>query len=424
MIGLEDTFDEHLEGLVAVFREVRRVLRKDGTLWLNYGDAYAANRGYQVPDNKHRPVGNARGATVPPSMKPKDLMEMPSDVARALRGDGWWLRSRIPWIKENPMPESAGDRPTSAVEYWFLMTKAKNYFYDAAAVRTPFAESSVKRLSQPTFDMQEGGPKDAKAGNRSHRRVLENLHRRVPASWATAEGYESQDPRYPKREAKQDGHGRRHAGFNERWEKEKRNRGEPPYHEQYETGHQTLDDAPRGGANMRNYIITPIYPYKGAHFATFPPKVIEPWVKAGTSEHGASPACGAPWVRMSEKEMVSQHGQNRAEAYTPRDDFDGAKGLAQSGHVPARFKTTTTGWAPSCECDAGDPVPCTVLDPFAGSGTVGMVADRMGRDAVLIEISEEYAAMARKRIEADASERTLDMFAATPPTPLFADPEE
>ena len=124
MIGLEPTFAEHLDNLLAVFREVRRVLRSDGTLWLNYGDAYAANRGCQVSDNMHKDVGNTRGSLVPSGLKPKDLMMMPARVAMALQADGWWLRSEIVWHKPNPMPESVTDRPTSAHEKIYLLSKS------------------------------------------------------------------------------------------------------------------------------------------------------------------------------------------------------------------------------------------------------------------------------------------------------------
>ena len=126
MIGLEPTFDEHLERLVEVFREVRRVLRSDGTVWLNYGDAYASGmRSAYATDRKY---GGARAhESRPPTMdglKPKDLMLMPARVALALQSDGWWVRSRIVWHKPNPMPESVDDRPTSAHEDLYLLTKS------------------------------------------------------------------------------------------------------------------------------------------------------------------------------------------------------------------------------------------------------------------------------------------------------------
>ena len=134
-IGLEPTPDAYVEKLVAVFREVRRVLRDDGTVWLNLGDSYAANRSYQVVDNKHIDVGNNKASSVPSGLKPKDLIGIPWMVAFALRADGWYLRQDIIWAKPNPMPESVTDRCTKAHEYIFLLTKSARYFYDADAVK-------------------------------------------------------------------------------------------------------------------------------------------------------------------------------------------------------------------------------------------------------------------------------------------------
>ena len=321
MIGLEPTWDEHLDNLLAVFREVRRVLRDDGVCVVNYGDAYCSTQNGRAAADiegddrtfRDKPVDTTKEGM----WKPKDLMMMPSRVAIAMQEDGWFLRSMIPWIKKNPMPESVTDRPTSAVEYFFLFSKRPRYFWDSVAVRTPVKECTKKRLAQKTFDTQQGGPKDSKEGNRSHRKVLENLKKRQPAGWATSDNYKGQDPRYAdrrgqEREDKQRGHGRRHDGFNDRWDA-------MPEEEQQ-----------AGGANMRNYIFEATKPFSGAHFATFPPAVIEPFIRAGC------------------------------------------------------------------------PVGGTVLDPFGGAGTVGLVADRHQRDAILIEISPEYAEMARQRIDDDA----------------------
>jgi DNA modification methylase len=134
-IGLEETPDAYVARLVDVFREVRRVLRDDGTLWLNLGDSYAAggNGGGNKNDTN---VGSLTvGRKLPPSgYKPKDLLGIPWMVAFALRADGWWLRQDIIWHKPNPMPESVTDRCTKAHEYVFLLTKSARYFYDAAAI--------------------------------------------------------------------------------------------------------------------------------------------------------------------------------------------------------------------------------------------------------------------------------------------------
>ena len=145
MIGLEPTFDEHLENLLGVFREVARVLRGDGTVWLNYGDAYATG-GTKSAGAGSKPNPGTRAGYIPrkPGFKEKDLMMMPARVALALQSDGWWLRSEIVWHKPNPMPESVTDRPTSAHEKLYLLTKAPRYFYDAEAVRTGYADNTLR----------------------------------------------------------------------------------------------------------------------------------------------------------------------------------------------------------------------------------------------------------------------------------------
>ena len=148
-IGLEPTPDAYVEKLVAVFREVRRVLRDDGTVWLNLGDSYAANRSYQVVDNKHIDVGNNKASSVPSGLKPKDLIGIPCRVAFALQADGWYLRQDIIWAKPNPMPESVTDRCTKSHEYIFLLTKSARYFYDNEAIREDIKENSGMNMRAP-----------------------------------------------------------------------------------------------------------------------------------------------------------------------------------------------------------------------------------------------------------------------------------
>jgi DNA modification methylase len=167
-IGLEATPDEYVAKIMEVFREVRRVLRKDGTLWLNLGDSYASFRdGKAVPDStrgddtgtlvpkgsaKNRMASTFRGTAI----KHKDLIGIPWRVAFALQADGWYLRQDIIWHKPNPMPESVQDRCTKAHEYVFLLSRSEKYFYDNEAIAEPVAESSVKRLTQPNIENQLG----------------------------------------------------------------------------------------------------------------------------------------------------------------------------------------------------------------------------------------------------------------------------
>ena len=271
-------------------------------------------------------------STVGDGLKPKDLMMMPARLVLALQADGWWLRSMLPWLKRNPMPESTRDRPTSAIEYVFLLTRAERYFYDGEAVKTAYAESSVQRLSQPTFETQTGGPKDKKTGNRSHRKVLENIHNRVPAGWASSETYQDQDPRYAKR---------------------KQPRGLTPRHEGH-VNYTKLDETGRGAtAAMRN-------------------------------------------TRLFYQSLEAPHGMICS------DDGPLAFDVATAPFHEAHFATFPTALVEPC-IKAGCPAGGVVLDPFGGSGTTGLVADRLGRDAILIEINPEYAELARKRIEADGT---------------------
>lgn len=235
-IGLEATPDEYVVKMVAIFREVRRVLRDDGTLWLNLGDTYAAARSYQVVDNKHKDVGNKIGHSAPIGFKQKDLIGIPWRVAFALQADGWYLRSDIIWSKPNPMPESVTDRPTKAHEYIFLMSKSARYFYDSDAIKEDGTLSSVERLNQ-----------DIEQQKRSYR---------IP-------GKTNGPMKAVGKIDKQRGHSRRHAGFNERWDAMSR------------------EEQCSVKRNKRSVWTVATYPFKGAHFATFPRKLIEPCIMAG-----------------------------------------------------------------------------------------------------------------------------------------------
>lgn len=285
-MGLEPSPREYVTQMVAVFREVRRVLRSDGTCWLNLGDTYFgsggaggdyAEGGLREGQSKWKAGRETDG--VP--LKPKDLIGVPWEVALALRNDGWWLRSDIIWAKPNPMPESVTDRPSRSHEYIFLLTKSKTYYYDHEAVRTE--------------------AKDPSAVNK------------WPDGWATNGKHTSVDwQKSERRTDKQRGHGRRHAGFNDRWDA------------------MSHEEQTAMGANLRDVWNIATHTFSEAHFATFPPKLIEPCVKAGSKP--------------------------------------------------------------------GD----TILDPFTGAGTTGLVASRLERDFIGIELNPEYAEMAQARIAGEA----------------------
>ncbi len=161
--GLERTPEEYVEKIVGVFREVRRVLRDDGTLWLNLGDSYA---GHNLPgwrpgnEHKNKGVSNKNGVGYVAGLKPKDLVGIPWRVAFALQADGWYLRSDIIWSKPNPMPESVTDRPTKAHEYVFLLSKSERYYWDQGAV-----EEDISRCAQPRAIWRASQPTQFIMGN-------------------------------------------------------------------------------------------------------------------------------------------------------------------------------------------------------------------------------------------------------------------
>ena len=268
------------------------------------------------------------------------------------------LASGVLTHNSNPMPESVSDRPTSAYEMVFLLTKQGRYFYDGEALRTPWSESSVQRLNQPTFETQTGGPKDPKDGNRSHRKVLENLKRRQPAGWATSPSYNDQDPRYAARYP-----------------------GEEPV-------------AQHKGSNSRNVWQIPTQGRPEAHFATFPDELPRRCILAGTSEHGVCADCGAPWERTTTREVVPKPGNSGRSSEERKAHRHELRAFDYSADVI----TQTVGWQPTCDHNAAR-VPATVLDPFIGSGTTVAVAQQLGRHGIGLDLNPDYLSIARRRLE-------------------------
>ncbi len=385
-IGLESTPEEYVGKLVEVFREVRRVLQDDGTLWLNLGDSYASGGrdghgkrvGYKQQTNRGM-CGEAdpRRAPQPDGLKPKDLVGIPWRVAFALQADGWYLRSDIIWAKPNPMPESVTDRPTKAHEYMFLLAKSERYYYDAEAIKEPAIcgtdlglllgrnaggddANMVAWHAQSIADRQAGGV-DSKTGN------------------------------------------------------------------------------PSGTRNRRSVWTVATDPYSGAHFATFPPALILPCILAGCPPAGKRCGCddiiATPTGNGEIRDPTMRTG--RAGMNRPRRENEGFRPITQreQRHEAAEMKVSPHRQKMERECgesfahyirtdDSGarplpenirsafmergwitPAPPCThpvgpagiVLDPFGGSGTTGEVAEQNGRNSILIELSPEYVKLAEKR---------------------------
>ena len=419
-LGLEETPEEFVENLVQVFREVKRVLRDDGTVWLNLGDSYSGSgKGPSTSLNKeHHNLERTHSKIVPDNLKPKDLVGIPWRVAFALQADGWYLRQDIIWHKPNPMPESVKDRCTKAHEYIFLLSKNPKYYYDNEAIK----EDSIYAPDKTKEVEREKGYYDGK--------------------WSNPE------------------EGSRHDGSFK---------------------------AIREKKNKRSVWSVSPKAFKGAHFATFPPDLIEPCVLAGCPEK-VCVDCNEPYVmnplyrydnetsqnyvshgKYGDKDTESAnrqglHAERGNKLIEVRENLPkqsvlvsffkertSAQTLADNTDIPLTkiehwFRKDKTGFAyPSiddwqkvkefiddysedfyeidrclsdftyktdavdskkivgyelqkqCDCKTDKTKSGTVLDPFGGSGTTAQVANGNNRDAVLCELNKEYIEIAKQR---------------------------
>ncbi|MHB8734259.1 MAG: DNA-methyltransferase [Terriglobales bacterium] len=247
-LGLEATPDEYVAKMVEVFREVRRVLREDGTLWLNLGDSYARNGGAQGGGNRellNMEGKQSRMTKIPDgsALKEKDLVGIPWLVAFALRADGWYLRSEIIWHKPNPMPESVTDRPTKAHEQIFLLSRSPRYYYDAEAIKEPVAPSQVGRVREDVIGGNKGDVTHHSPGG---------VYGRGGKNAFRGQGRERDGDNGP---ANREGRDMRNVGVSET-------------------------------RNKRSVWTVATRPYSGSHFATFPPDLIKPCILAGCPPGG------------------------------------------------------------------------------------------------------------------------------------------
>lgn len=349
-IGQEKTPQLYVKTMVDVFMELHRTLRDDGILWLNLGDCYSGSgKGGNPEGSPHIKQGiNVGSMTVKGlkanSGKPKDLIGVPWRVAFALQEAGWYLRAHCPWIKRNGMPESTDDRPTTVVESIFMLTKSTDYYYDAEAIRKPYSASFAKDRRHDT------GSNDRNEKNGYHDALAQNpkkLHRMFDKPQAAGSFRRSSD------------------WFLDSWQ------GMVLNHE----------DAPLA-------FLVNTKGFKGAHFATFNPALVEPMVLSSASANGCCAKCGAQQVRIVERKAMIIKRSDRSPFAT--------HSTRASGNMVAPAESTTLGWKPSCECHA-DVVPCRVIDPFAGSATVGEVCMAHRRDFTGIDLNLEYQPMQQQR---------------------------
>jgi DNA modification methylase len=291
-LGLEKSPEEYVAKMVEIFREVRRVLKADGTVWLNLGDTYSNGTNDPLSNRRDKAAVNVTQRRPLTGSKPKNLIGIPWRVAFALQADGWYLRQDIIWHKPNPMPESVTDRCTKAHEYIFLLTKFAKYFYNAAAIKEDASESTHSRISQNLAD--QIGSFRANGGNKTNgpmKAVIAGSTRKLAEAGSGITANRSFE-----------------SALSLKVEK----------------------------INKRSVWTIPTHSFSEAHFATFPEKLIEPCILAGSR--------------------------------------------------------------------VGD----IVLDPFMGSGTVGVVAKRYCRNYIGLELNPEYCKMAERRIKSEHEQLNFD----------------
>ena len=391
-LGQEPTPELFIENLVDVFRSVRRVLRDDGTLWVNLGDSYAASgMGGNPEESEHRKQATNAGSLISgrkpaEGLKPLDRVGIPERFALAMQQDGWYWRDVIVWRKPAPMPISVNgwrwekcrvkvkgkygpDNPHPS------KTNGINYDRgnDAPSAVWSDCPGCKKCDKNDGYVLRKGSWRTTAA----HEYIF--MFAKTASYFCDAEAMKvPSNPAYADREHKPKG------SFNGK-----------------------LDDANSGNPNKAFRAVSPsanprsvwtinTEPLKAKHYAAFPSELPRRCIRAGTPDKGCCPECGAPWARIVDKTRTATRPGNDTKITGDRMN-DGNRDAQR--HVS---ESRTVGWRPTCGCDAGEPVPCVVLDPFGGSGTTGLVGQMMGRDVVLCELNPEYIDIQRDRCEETA----------------------
>jgi hypothetical protein len=408
-IGLEVTPDAYVAKMVEVFREVRRVLRDDGTCWVNLGDSYSSGGRVTQFDpaesNLSRLLGGSpgmAGAPVRPppvnGLKPLDLLGTPWRVAFALQADGWYLRAECIWAKRSPMPESV-----NGWRWEPCRRKVKGCAKGGGRGNAAMLNAEQRHMSGMAegwlaeWEPCPGCPRCEANGGLVLRRGAwrpTKAHEQV-FLLAKTEGYFADAEAV--REGNTEGTLRRLASG------PVQPMGEAPKTRAMRNDRGGVY-AEANGRNMRSVLWLGPEPFPEAHFATYPPALVAPCIKAGTSERGCCPACGVPWARVVGRQQGDCEATERPKRTAGMDSPTSTLSLSGNGSrewAERGSKILTLGWRPSCRCPKADPVPCLVLDPFCGSGTTGVVARRLGRRFLGVELKPQYADMARRRIAGD-----------------------
>lgn len=456
-IGLEETPEQYIKNLVEVFREVWRVTRDDGVLYLNLGDSYAGSgkgptgkngiqsaekrMGFDKSDsNRGSHKYNLLGGKIPEGLKSKDLMGIPWKVAFALQTDGarspetiieidkirsallsdfdcwaevpkhtreaiedldnewehahhgaWYFRSAMPWIKRSCMPESITDRPASAIEYVFLMTKSPRYYYDAEAIRCPSSES-YRNDPRPAGMLRQRINKKSKYPDSGQFKKVD---------WAADKLHNGKTGHFHEKE-KMAALGTNvlgHSGNLKGCDGNTRSyRNSDPFFESWQGLYSEADDP-------LAFIINP-QARPELHFASFPNLLAETCIKAGTSEYGCCPKCGMPWQRIIEKNPnPSKWAHDENDRGVPKSmggNKQSSKSLHRNGNNCQVPRGKTTGWQPGCKCEESERIPCTVLDPFMGRGTVAIVARDLGRSSIGCELNPDYIEIIKQQLQSNS----------------------
>lgn len=377
-LGNEPTTDLYVFNIVQIFHEIKRVLRDDGTLWLNLGDTYTTK-----PPIIASSFRRDRASVVPPyrmaEQKPKNLLGIPFRIALALQADGWYWRSTIIWHKKNCMPESVKDRPHNAHEYLFLFSKKERYYYDSEAIKveaSPDTHARYARGRSKKHKWVHGGP-----GNQSIAKSFDHMAGVNPKAAMNAPG-SKQNTSFSSAVKDIVTHRNKRSV----WSIEDHNQLLTWLYLQYP---HIFDEYFSPKSDVWELSLKGL---SGNHFASYPPTLVEPAILAGTSEKGCCALCRKPWNRIVKKSKVGIKKNVSKKTGELIAKYRGENSIEKSTLCSTGFmhQNRTVGWKPGCRCIAPERVPCKVLDPFFGTGTTGIVAHRLGRNFTGIELSKEY----------------------------------